>query len=131
MKPTAVVAIAMILLSGCTSGGSPMSTPSTPASSSSGSTGDVSAQRWAAIIADLAARGVATDAVQLVSAKSVTWNDGSLGCPKPGQSYTQALVSGMQVVVSVDAKEYDYRFGASDRPKLCDRTVKARGIHQR
>jgi hypothetical protein len=29
----------------------------------------------------------------IVRAKSVVWNDGSLGCPEPGMMYTQALVT--------------------------------------
>ena len=121
-----LVAIAL-LLAGCSSGGSPMNSPSNirppqqSASPSSGTNTDVPPKRWAAILGDLTTRGVPTDAVALVSARATTWNDGSLGCPKPGQSYTQALVEGMQVVVKVGALEYDYRFGRSDYPQLCER----------
>ena len=130
MKRTVIAAILVFLLAGCASGGTPMNTPSTPASSGAAH-GEVSEARWNAILADLDGRGVATDDVQLVSAEQVTWNDGSLGCPKPGQSYTQAIVAGMKVVVSAEGKQYDYRFGTSDNPKLCDRTLKARGIRLR
>lgn len=134
MKRTAVaMAIAILLLSGCAAEGTPMSTPNPPASSAPGPAGpsDVPVARWSAILADLSGRGVATTDVQLVSATQVTWNDGSLGCPKKGQMYTQAVVDGMQVIVSVDGTEYDYRFGVSDHPKLCVRTVQARGVHRR
>ena len=75
---------------------------------------------WDAIVADLAERGV-TGTPELVSAQSVTWNSGALGCPKPGMSYTQAIVDGMRVVVEVDGTTYDYRFGTTDSPKLCTR----------
>ena len=125
-----VVAVGL-LLAGCSSGGPPMNSPSnirppqqsaTPSPGTSSATNaDVPPKRWAAIIGDLTTRGVPTDAVALVSARSTTWNDGSLGCPKPGQSYTQALVEGMQVVVKIGALEYDYRFGRSDHPQLCER----------
>jgi hypothetical protein len=118
-----VTAVALALaLSGCVTGGTPMSTPSSSPSASStpDSSGAVPAAKWTAILADLSGRGVATDDVQLVSARSVTWNSGALGCPKPGSSYTQALVNGMQVVVSAAGKQYDYRFGSSDTPKLCE-----------
>lgn len=91
------------------------------ASPSTGADVEVPPKRWAAIISDLSGRGVPTDAVALVSARDVTWNDGSLGCPKPGQSYTQALVPGMQVVVKVGTMTYDYHFGNADTPKLCQR----------
>ena len=80
----------------------------------------VPAARWDAIVADLAERGV-TGTPELVSAHAVTWNNGALGCPSPGVSYTQAIVDGMRVVVTVDGTSYDYRFGTTDTPKLCTR----------
>ena len=55
-----------------------------------------------------------------MSAQAVTWNDGSLGCPEPGQAYTQALVDGYQVVLEVDGDRYDYRVGNGASVKLCD-----------
>lgn len=120
----------VVLLSGCASGGT-MTTPA-PGGSLSGSpvasptpsapaSGPVPAARWQAILDDLGRRGVPIDAVEVVSAKDVTWNDGSLGCPKPGKFYTQALVPGLQVVVRAGDAEYDYRFGRGDRPKLCEK----------
>ena len=121
-RATLTAAASVLLLVGCSFGGNvtgPGSPP--PPSASPGPTADVPPKRWAAIISDLTSRGVPTDSVALVSARSVTWNDGSLGCPKPGQSYTQAQVTGMQVIVSVGAVSYDYRFGRSDNPQLCQR----------
>ena len=117
-------AASVLLLAGCTTGGTmtnPGSTPTQPSASPGAANADVPPKRWAAIISDLTARGVPTDSVALVSARSVTWNDGSLGCPKPGQSYTQSLIPGMQVVVTVGAVSYDYRFGRTDNPVLCQR----------
>ena len=41
------------------------------------------------IRADAAERvGVAPDQVKVLSVESVTWSDGSLGCPEPGMMYT-------------------------------------------
>lgn len=97
---------------------SPWSSAPTP--SASPSAGAVSPIRWQAILDDLAARGVTT-APALVSARTVTWPNGALGCPEPGVMYTQALVTGQQVVVSADGREYDYRFGRTDRARLCER----------
>lgn len=123
------LAAAALLLTGCASQGVPMDTPSTrppfqttgPMPSTSPSAVSVPPARWQAILDDLARRGVATDQVTLVSAESVTFNDGSLGCPEPGRMYTQALVNGMRVQVKVGTKTYDYRFGSTDTPKLCER----------
>lgn len=57
-----------------------------------------------AVAADAAKRfQVAEDAVVLASAERVTWSDGSLGCPKPGQSYMQVLVPGYRVTAATAA----------------------------
>ena len=73
-----------------------------------------------AVIADAADRsGSAESALEVVRAQAVTWNDGSLGCPSPGQMYTQALVSGYWIVVEIDEREYDYRASLEGYFKLC------------
>ena len=52
------------------------------------------------IRADAAQRAdVAAGAVKILAVESVTWADGSLGCPEPGMMYTQALVRGYRVRV--------------------------------
>ena len=85
----------------------------------SGTPTDVPDAKWDAIVDDLAGRGVTGP--ELVSATAVTWQNGALGCPQPGQNYTQALVDGMQVIVTAGGTTYDYRFGAGDTPLLCER----------
>ncbi|SMO55281.1 hypothetical protein [Propioniciclava tarda] len=77
--------------------------------------------KWTAILTDLATRGVGADRVILASARAVTWRDGSLGCPEPGQLYTQALVPGWEVVVTASGTRYDLHFGSDDIPRLCTR----------
>ena len=70
--------------------------------------------------ADLARRlGVEPDELEVVSAEEVTWPDGSLGCPEPGMSYTQALVDGSKVVLQYDGRVYVYHAGADAEPFLC------------
>ena len=119
-------AIVAVVLCGCASGGDmgerpPLQTtsPLPSVTPSAGTDATPSAQQWDAILADLDARQVATTDVRMVTSRRVTWNDGSLGCPQPGQTYTQAQVPGMQVVVSAAGVEYDYRFGRSGAPRLC------------
>lgn len=123
---------ALALLSACSMTApspSPEPSPSSPGSQQSGSAsprpGDPSGSpvavppaRLAAITADLRTRGV-RDEVAVVSAESVRFNDGSLGCPQPGVQYTQAQVDGMRVVVEAGGRQYDYRFGRTDKPRLC------------
>lgn len=98
----------------------PFRTTTPGAIAPTGTPTEVPAARWTAIATDLTSRGISGEPV-LVSAESVTFSDGSLGCASPGQSYTQAQVDGMRVVVMADGKTYDYRFGAGDDPKLCTR----------
>lgn len=93
----------------------PMGTP-TPVPS--GTPTPVPEVRLTAIKEDLRQRGVTAPA-RVVSAQSVTWSSGALGCPEPGQMYTQALEEGLQVIVEADGTQYDYRFGRSEHPKLC------------
>lgn len=64
--------------------------------------------------------GVAASAMTVLRAESVTWPDGSLGCPEPGMSYTQALVPGYWVELSVDDAVLDYRLSERGGIKLCE-----------
>ena len=85
--------------------------------------GEVPDDVWAAVIGALETQVDGTldaTAVELVSVEAVTWNDGSLGCPKPGQAYTQALVDGFRVVVELDGDEFDYRVPLDGEPRLCE-----------
>lgn len=126
--------LAALALSACATGGT-MSGPTPAASTSSrppfqtstpgaiaptGTPTQVPDARWDAIVADLSTRGV-SGTPELVSAEAVTFTDGSLGCATPGQSYTQAMIDGMRVVVTAGGQSYDYRFGAGDAPTLCTR----------
>jgi hypothetical protein len=70
--------------------------------------------------ADLALRlGVDADQLQVISAEEVTWPDGSLGCPEPGMSYTQALVDGSKAVLGYEDRVYVYHAGDDGEPFLC------------
>lgn len=72
-------------------------------------------------IEDLSSRlGIAVDEVRLVSEKTVTWRDGSLGCPKQGMMYTQALVPGTLIVLGAGGVEYDYHAAAGAAPFYCE-----------
>jgi hypothetical protein len=88
----------------------------------SGDVTDVPDAAWQAVLGDLSNRvGRTIDDPTVVMAGAVTYNDGSLGCPEPGQTYTQALVDGYRVVLEVDGEEYDYRIGRSSTAiKLCE-----------
>jgi len=73
-------------------------------------------------MADLAGRlEIDTDQIELVTEEPVTWSDGSIGCPEPGMSYTQALVEGYRIVLAVDDTEYRYHGATGGDPFLCER----------
>jgi hypothetical protein len=74
-----------------------------------------------AIIADLAAReGVASSEVELLSAESVEWPDGSLGCPVAGVSYIQVLTPGYRVLVGIGEQTFDYRATVDGSFRICE-----------
>jgi hypothetical protein len=74
----------------------------------------------AATVTDLARRlGVDASLVTVVSVDDVTWPDGSIGCPQPGMSYTQALVNGSLIVLEVDSIQYEYHSADGGDPFYC------------
>ena len=58
--------------------------------------------------------GVPLDNVKVLTVESVTWADGSLGCPEPGVMYTQALVRGHRVRVDAGGTILLYHSGAQN-----------------
>jgi hypothetical protein len=79
--------------------------------------------------ADLAERlSVTLGDIVVISAESVVWPDGSLGCPIPDMRYTQVQVEGALIVLSVDGGIYNYHSGANRGPFLCVPTKAAPGI---
>ena len=95
---------------------SPVPSPSEPQVS-----GEVPQQLLDQIERDLATKAaVEMAAIQVIEIKSVTWNDGSLGCPEPGKFYTQALVPGFQVILRVNGRDFDYRASERGDFRLCE-----------
>jgi hypothetical protein len=73
-----------------------------------------------AALADAARRsGEPASALVVVSAERVVWRDGSLGCPRPGMNYTQALVPGYRVWIRARDRMFDYHSGLRGAPILC------------
>ncbi len=128
-----VLAVVLLATSACSfSGDDPTAspapgnpTPSGPASTTTGATGTASPSpsggsaalpddlrsrpAVAAAIADTAEREkVRPDQVAVAAWSQVTWNDGSLGCPEKGKSYTQALVEGELLLLQTDTGLFQY-----------------------
>ncbi len=59
--------------------------------------------RVAAAITDLATRqDIPATQVTVVELTEVTWADGAIGCPQPGMQYSQALVPGQLLILTID-----------------------------
>lgn len=70
--------------------------------------------------ADAAKRsGLPPAQLQVVTAEPVTWADGSLGCPRPGMLYTQALVPGYRVQLRVGSEVWNYHGSERGALALC------------
>jgi hypothetical protein len=56
---------------------------------------------------------------RITRTESVTWPDGSLGCPQPDRLYTQALVPGWRLSVLAGGRELDYHAAVRGQWLLC------------
>lgn len=114
----ALVVLLLVLTAACGED----SDPGSPAPGEGTSmTPTVNDDRVAAAVADLASReGVDASDITVVDASPVTWSDGSLGCPKPGMSYTQALTEGFLLVLETGGKRVEYHGALRGPLKLCE-----------
>jgi hypothetical protein len=131
--PLAVTLATLVTLAGCSApGGDARSEAASPARSARPLatvapsetvpvTGEVPADLLGGILADAIDRtGVPESEIEIARAEEMTWPDGALGCPEPGQVYTQALVDGFQVVVEAAGERLDYRATANGSFRLCE-----------
>jgi hypothetical protein len=92
-----------------------------PATPPAPPTGEVPAELLERIRADAARRlQVEPGSLAVVRAESVTWNDGSLGCGRPGEVYTPAPEAGYWVVLEAGGVQLDYRARAKGYFFLCE-----------
>ena len=133
LRPSLTLLAALVVVAACSaSGGAGGSGPVEPSASSapsaddpqpgtSGGTSSLPAAIIDPIVADAAARlGVDPSMVEVVSAEQKTYGDGSLGCPRPGEMYTQAVVDGYQVIVEVNGTQLDYRGSGPGQFRICE-----------
>lgn len=139
--PRAGGLLATVLLAACTAAPGASPTPAPPEATSritpvppaletvppspAPIVGEVPSRLVDAARADLSARigadAAAAAAAEVVVAESVTWPDGSLGCPVPGELYVQVLTPGYRLVFEADGVRYDYRLSEAGAIRLCER----------
>jgi hypothetical protein len=92
--------------------------------------GVVASTSRAAVTLDAMTRAVRTDAAEIlrladlgasltVRVETVTWSDGSLGCPQPDRVYTQAIVPGWRLTVGDGTREWVYHASRRGQWVLC------------
>lgn len=70
--------------------------------------------------ADLAERtGADPGDIEVVEQRSVTWPDGSIGCPEEGMSYIQVLTEGDLLVLAADGVEHRYHAAGEEDFFFC------------
>jgi hypothetical protein len=70
-----------------------------------------------AAVADVAKREAVQ--AQVVEVESVTWRDGSLGCPRKDMMYTQALLPGWRIVLASGSRSFEYHSSLRGPPFAC------------
>ncbi len=90
-------------------------------------TGEVPDRMLSQVRADLTIRiNAQPEELEIIGAEAVVWPDGSLGCPIPDQTYTQAPVPGYRIVLRHMDKQYDYRASEAGYIFLCEQPLPTR-----
>lgn len=116
----AALVIGLSAVSACASEGPPL-----PPAMEAGTMTRIESLKEVALADAMKRTGLDRRLLKVRSAETVTWSDGSLGCPQPGMLYTQALVPGYRVWIDAGGKLLDYHAGRSGPPMFCpaDRAI--------
>ncbi len=63
--------------------------------------------------------GVSPAALKVDQVEPRQWGDSSLGCPKPGQMYSQIVTPGFLIIISGAGKQLEYHADTRGRVVLC------------
>jgi hypothetical protein len=111
-------AAAMLLLVACSTSTSPTASPTV--SPSSVTTPPEASSAIDAALSDAASHlGVNREQLAVVQVQPRQWPDSSLGCPQPGQLYSQVVTPGYLVVISTAGKQLEYHTDERARVMLC------------
>ena len=71
---------------------------------------------------------VDADLIDVKESMFVVWSDGSLGCPRPDEVYTQAEEPGYRIILEYEDREYDYRASERGYLFLCELPMNLRPV---
>jgi hypothetical protein len=72
------------------------------------------------VLEDAASRlGVTAATLSVDQVEAREWGDSSLGCPRPGELYSQVVTPGFLIVVSGSGKQLEYHSDTRGRVVLC------------
>jgi hypothetical protein len=110
-------AAAMLLFVACSTNTSPASSVASP---SSVTIPPEASSAIDAALSDAASHlGVSRAQLAVVQVQAQQWPDASLGCPQPGQLYSQVVTPGYLVVISTAGKQLEYHTNDGARVTLC------------
>jgi hypothetical protein len=66
--------------------------------------------------------GVSRDTLRVEQVQPREWPDSSLGCPQPGQLYSQVVTPGYLIVISSGTHQLEYHTDERTRVTLCKET---------
>jgi len=66
--------------------------------------------------------GASADALRLEQVQAREWSDSSLGCPQPGQLYSQVITPGYLIVITSGSRQLKYHTDERTRVTLCRET---------
>lgn len=116
----APLVVAVSLLAACGEEGAPTAEEPPPGGEATSTPTDHEGP-VAQAVADLARRTTVEPAeIEVVEVEAVTWDDGAIGCPQPGELYTQAQVAGHRIVLRADGRTWPYHSGGGRGPFLCE-----------
>lgn len=57
--------------------------------------------------------------IKAETVRIVNWRSGAAGCPRPGMSYTMAIVPGVLILLNADGSAHHYHAGLGRAPFYC------------
>lgn len=85
-------------------------------------TPDPSAEKMVTLAKEHLSRklGIAVEKISLFDVEPVQWPDGSLGCPRSGMIYTQAVTPGFRISLEATGQVFSYHTDSANQVILCE-----------